>query len=90
MRESANYGWDKLYHTTFDYTSLNVIPGAEVYSNYRMVFILMDDDMGFPDQLMDNRPVCLDHYYQNWRPVIQHHIPVKRFPGRHEGINWAS
>ncbi len=89
VQEVPNDGWDELYHSKFNYTSLTTIPEADVYSKYQMVFLLTDDDAGFPDKLVDNRTVCLDHYYENRRPVIQHHIPIKPFPNKHNGINWA-
>ena len=89
VQEVPDAGWDELYSSKFQYTSMKAIPEKPRYSEYKMVFLLTDDDMGFPDKLVDNRTVCLDHYYKNRRPNVAHHVPIKPFPGKHEGIDWV-
>jgi hypothetical protein len=46
-----------------------------------MVFLFTDDDSSYPEARIDNRTVCIDHFYQNRRPAIKHHLPIMSFIG---------
>ena len=75
-----NKHWDELYSKKYNYNKLTKLPSELEYNNnYNMIFLLTDDDMEFPNNRIDNRTVCLDHYYQNRRPLIKHHVSIKPF-----------
>ncbi len=76
---SPNAGWDVLWSSRFKYRSLTKLPADSEMSKYGMVLLFTDDDANFPEALVDNRTVCIDHYYKNRRPSIAHHLPIMPF-----------
>lgn len=75
-----NEEWLQLYSQIFSFTYLSELPSLDIYS---LVVLLTDDDMTFPDSLITDKTICIDHYYLNRRPSIHHHLPISPF---YEGI----
>jgi lipopolysaccharide biosynthesis glycosyltransferase len=71
-----NY-WIDLYKTKYIFNVLNTLPSD--LEHYLFVLLLTDDDKSFPDNIITENVVCIDHYYKNRREKIKHHIPIAPF-----------
>ncbi len=69
-------GWIEVYKTKYTFHILSKLP---LELDYSFVLLLTDDDRSFPNSIINENTVCIDHYYQNRRDIIKHHIPIAPF-----------
>jgi len=79
VNKIMNNEWIELYKKKYKFKYLNIIPSVEELNDYHIILLLTDDDMSFPNSLINNKTVCIDHYYKNRRPEINYHIPIIPF-----------
>ena len=69
--------WIDLFKTKYMFNVLDCLPNN--LDNYLFVLLLTDDDTSFPDNIINENVVCIDHYYKNRRSIVKHHIPIAPF-----------
>jgi hypothetical protein len=69
--------WIDLLKTKYMFNVLECLPNN--LDNYLFVLLLTDDDTSFPDNIINENVVCIDHYYKNRRSIVKHHIPIGPF-----------
>ena len=69
--------WIDLLKTKYMFNVLDCLPNN--VDNYLFVLLLTDDDTSFPDNIINENVVCIDHYYKNRRSIVKHHIPIGPF-----------
>jgi hypothetical protein len=69
--------WIDLYKTKYNFVVLEDLPDDLDY--YLFVLLLTDDDFAFPEHLINENTVCIDHYYKNRRPKVKYHIQIEPF-----------
>jgi mannosyltransferase OCH1-like enzyme len=69
--------WVELYKTKYTFDVLATLPKDLDY--YLFVLVLTDDDISFPNDLINENVVCIDHFYTNRRINIKHHLPITPF-----------
>ena len=79
VNKIMNSEWIELYKQKYKFEYLDILPSKEELNNYLIILLLTDDDMSFPNSLINNKTVCIDHYYKNRRPQINYHIPIIPF-----------
>ena len=79
VNKIMNYEWFELYIKKYKFKYLNILPSIEELNDYLIILLLTDCDMSFPNSLINNKTVCIDHYYKNIRPEINYHIPIIPF-----------
>lgn len=72
-----DYSWINVYKSKYDFTILESLPSD--LDHYLFVFILTDDDTTFPDNLINENTVCINHFYKNRRPLIKYQIQIAPF-----------
>ena len=71
--------WIELYKKKYEFNCLQTLPLNDDLNHYLFVLLLTDDDMSFPNSHINSNIVCIDHFYQNRRPLIKYHIPIIPF-----------
>ena len=69
--------WIELYKLKYNFNVLQSLPSE--LDTYLFVLILSDDDISFPESIINKNIVCLDHHYKNRRDSIKYHIPITPF-----------
>jgi hypothetical protein len=57
---------------------------------YDAIILFTDDDRTFPtdSQILNNKTICIDHYYLLRRPILLHHIAVRPYSPEY-ARDWA-
>lgn len=69
--------WIDIYKTKYNFEVLENLPNDLDY--YLFVLLLTDDDESYPEHLINENTVCIDHYYINRRPKVKYHIHLEPF-----------
>jgi GR25 family glycosyltransferase involved in LPS biosynthesis len=64
------------------------INGYIINNDYDKVIITTDDDINIPDEIMNDKFICIDHHMTNRRPNIKTHIGLRNFKNRPE-LDWV-
>ena len=75
--KSIDISWIKLYKSKYNFNVLESLP-AEL-DTYLFVLILADDDISFPESIINKNIVCLDHCYKNRKDLIKYYMPIMPF-----------
>jgi len=59
-----------------------------INNDYDNVILTTDDDMNIPDEIINDKFICIDHHMTNRRPNIKTHIGLRNFKNRPE-LDWV-
>ena len=59
-----------------------------IKNDYDHIILTTDDDRFFPDMLINEKFICIDHYHKIRRFNVPYHITTRKFPSRKFG-DWA-
>ena len=59
-----------------------------INNDYDKVILTTDDDTNIPDEIFNDKFICIDHHMINRRPNIKTHIGLRNFKNRPE-LDWA-
>ena len=71
--------WIKVYKQKYNFNCISELPSDNDINNYLFVLLLTHDDKYYPERLINNNLVCLDHMNMIVRPEIKYHIPISKF-----------
>jgi hypothetical protein len=77
VQKYPDNSWIDIYKSKYKFNILDSLPSD--LDHYLFVLLLTDDDMSFPDNLINENTVCIDRMNINRRPQINHHIPIMPF-----------
>ena len=78
VNKVMNDEWIDLYKQKFNFQYLQDIPSQ--LNSFNLIVLLTDDDMSYPNHLIFNNTICIDHsIQQNRRPQVKYHIPIIPF-----------
>lgn len=63
------------YQTFFNF---NIIKSFD-HNEYDMVVVLTDSDWSYKKEWINDKTICIDHWYQLRNKLIKHHIPISQF-----------
>ena len=82
VNKVMNHEWLDVYKQKFNFHYLQELPSD--LNSFTLIVLLTDDDMSYPNHLIFNNTLCIDHSInQNRRPQVKYHIPIIPF---HEKI----
>jgi len=68
--------------------SIKNVKEYPVNNDYDHIILTTDDDRFFPDMLINEKFICIDHYHKIRRFSVPYHITTRKFPSRKFG-DWA-
>ena len=72
-----NEGWLQLYKAKYQFHYNTEL--SEDIESFSYVILLTDDDFHWPESLVTQNIICIDHWYKCRRHSIQNHIPITQF-----------
>jgi glycosyltransferase involved in cell wall biosynthesis len=89
----ASLDYIQLYKNIFGNSVIfkNVIEFKTEKYNFDKIILFTDDDASFDttDEIINNKTICIDHYYEMRRPIIKTHITTRPFFLEKYGRKWA-
>lgn len=85
-------GWIQFYKNTFDSDLINYIniekKKFDIKNDYDKIILTTDDDKNIPDNIINEKFICIDHFEELRRPGVGIHISTRFFEKRPK-IDWA-
>ena len=76
---SSELGWLEFYKSTFNNFTIFEYTQFNKNNNYELIFVTTDDDPQFKQEWVNNKVICLNHYYKTRNHIFNNYINIAKF-----------